>query len=101
MEGVVAYPCNALVILVIPIAIPNKLGHRVQVTGFPGVEVFVLVHWLVWSVGESLPSPCRKGRPPTNWTWEPRKRKEARPVVARDQPCISKVKDFIPTVQKK
>ena len=46
MEGVVAYPCNALVILVIPIAIPNELRHRVQVTGLPDVESFILVHWL-------------------------------------------------------
>ena len=46
MEGVVAYPCNALVVLVIPVAIPNQLRHGVQVTGLPGVEVFILVHWL-------------------------------------------------------
>ena len=29
MEGVIPYPCNALVVLVIPVAIPNQLRHRV------------------------------------------------------------------------
>lgn len=62
MEGVIPYPRNALVVLVIPVAIPNQLRHRVQVAGLPDVEVFVLAHWLAWSfVGESLPPHAEKG----------------------------------------